>query len=58
MSFKGGGGGQTLNGKFHFKFPFCFLDLFPSLFLVIFLHEFTYFAINIHIETLDSKSLQ
>ena len=24
MSIKRGGGGPTSNGKFHFKFPFCF----------------------------------
>ena len=30
MSIKGeGGGGPTLNGKFHFKFPFCFSDYLP-----------------------------
>ena len=28
MSIKGGGG-PTLNGKFHFKFPFCFSDYLP-----------------------------
>ena len=27
---RGGRGGPTLNGKFHFKFPFCFSD-YPSL---------------------------
>ena len=28
MSIKGGRG-PTFNGKFHFKFPFCFLKYFP-----------------------------
>ena len=27
MSIKGG---PTLNGKFHFKFPFCFSDFLPN----------------------------
>ena len=26
----GGGGGLTLNGKFHFEFPFCFSEYLPK----------------------------
>ena len=29
MTIKGGGS-RTLNGKFHFKFPFCFADNPPN----------------------------
>ena len=28
---KGGRGGPTLNGKFHFEFPFCFSEAFPNI---------------------------
>ena len=30
MSIKGGRG-PTFNGKFHFEFPFCFLEYFPNI---------------------------